>query len=160
MEVPVVGVVGHGQAGKDTFAQYLAQYGPWRVGRSTSAAAAPLIARIYDEDVETLFERRREHRQYWYEFCCELRESDPALLSKMVASTGDIVIGLRDSEELEATRRDRVTKCIFWVERPDVDSDPTTKVTREQCDLIVVNSGSMDELREKARAVASLAGCL
>ena len=94
-------------------------------------------------------------RMLWFHTGNEVRSSDPALLAKMAFENGDVSGGVRGLPEIEAIRRDRVADMIVWVER-DVPTDPTMEFGREYADVVIENNGTIEDLRVRVTALASL----
>jgi hypothetical protein len=144
--VPVIALCGHGRAGKDLSAKYLAHRTIMEYGGSTSSAVAPLIAAALDRPLDEVFAERHAHRMFWFEFCNELRASDPTLLARMNLSEGDMVVGLRSELEIHAVMRERVAHYSVWIANPRVPVDPTVEYGPEDCDFSVVNGGARLQL--------------
>lgn len=174
LRLPVVSFVGYGRSGKDTAAEimatvmgdeyskkmhtalkssvkYLVHY-----GGSTSSAVAPLIAKAVGKTEEEVFAERHQHRMFWFEFCNILRRDDPTLIARILLGQADILVGLRDIAEIEATRAKDVVAAHIWVSRPGVDSDETVAFSRDDCDLVLENNGSLEDLKRKIQGLSKL----
>lgn len=148
--IPVLMLCGQGGAGKDFAAKYLCEVTPLTYSGSTSSLVAPLVASVqYGGDVKSAFEQRRHHREYWYEFCNEVRRSDPTLLAKMNLAEGDMVVGPRDDFEVYEIMNQGVADVSIWIENPRVAPDPTVKFGAQDCDLVLMNDGGRFELCRK-----------
>src|SRR5690606_36787501 len=126
---PVLAFLGHGQCGKDTAAEYLARITGLVYGGSTSNLLVPLIAAALGQEPGTAFAERRTKRQYWFQFFNLFREEDPALLTKLLLSKADIVVGLRSAIEVEASVQEGLVDLTVWIENPRVPPDATVTFT-------------------------------
>jgi hypothetical protein len=142
MTLPKIAILGHGRAGKDEGSEFLAKHTALRFPGSTSEIALPFVAERLGISEEEAFATRHERREDWYRICNDLRKDDPLFLVRKVLAKGDIVCGLRDDVEV-ARLPELGVDLRIWVER-DVPPDPTTKFTREDCDVVVPNTHPTD----------------
>lgn len=155
--LPRIALCGPSRCGKDTAAAWLAANTPLRMGRSTSEVIATLAAGALGLTVEAAFARRHEDRSLWYEFGKGLRAEDPAFLVRTVLAEGsDIVVGVRDREEIVTARREGLVDLIVWIDR-DVPRDPTLEYNWDLCDVVIANWGTLDEFHARLAALARFA---
>jgi hypothetical protein len=138
---PSLMICGHGGAGKDYAAEYICSRTPLVYSGSTSWLVAPLVAASLGTELKSTFEERRLYRNFWYEFCNEVRKNDPTLLAKMNLAEGDMVVGPRDDFEVYETVSSGMVELVLWIDNPRVTPDPTVKIGPEDCDMTIMNSG-------------------
>ena len=158
MRRPRVLFVGHGRAGKDTAAEMFCDATGLKFAGTFSKyiirSVAPKLG-LTEDDAYARRHESDEMRMLWFHTGNEVRSSDPALLAKMAFENGDVSGGVRGLPEIEAIRRDRVADMIVWVER-DVPTDPTMEFGREYADVVIENNGTIEDLRVRVTALASL----
>ena len=140
---------GYGRAGKDEAAAYLAKITGLRYAGSFSWAALPYVAARLGLHPQVAWETRHQHRAAWYNYCNDLRASDPTILARMVIAQGDIAAGLRDKVELDAIKAERLFDKIIWVERPGIPADPTVTFSPRDCDALLANDGTLEEFHQE-----------
>jgi hypothetical protein len=155
--LPRIAICGPGRCGKDTAARWLAANTPLRLGRTTSEIIAPHVAARLGLTVEEAFARRHENRPLWFDVGNELRTPDPTYLVRECLKEGEIAVGLRNSDEVKAARAEGLIDLFVWVER-EVPADPTQTFGPERCDVIVLNTGTLDEFFGRLAALARFAG--
>jgi len=96
------------------------------------------------------------NRQVWFEVGNKLRTEDPAYLVRACLREGEIVVGLRNVDEVSVARELGLVDLFAWLDH-DAPEDPTMTFGHELCDVIVANYGPIDELHEKKRAFARFA---
>jgi hypothetical protein len=115
----------------------------------------PFIAKALGIHPQLAWEHRHEHRDFWYNFCNELRKDDPCFLIRRVLAEGDMVVGIRDIVELEGLKREKLVDAIIWVDANGrVDYvDPTVTFTIIDCDYLLPNWGSKEDLKVECRGL-------
>ena len=88
-----------------------------------------------------------------------LRKNDWARLVRETLQDGEICVGIRDPEELDAAQAEGLLDLTIWLER-NVPPDPTMKFGRGCGDVIVQNDGTLDDFYERLAALARFAGLL
>lgn len=152
--VKVVAWCGYGQAGKDTSAMMFAKMTNTKYSGSCSMAVLPIIADSVGLTETQAFMERHANRVFWFNWCNALRDNDPTLLVKLSLGNGDCVSGIRDHRELFAAQEEGLIDLSIWVER-NVPVDPTTTYTKDDCDLVVMNNGSEEDLRKHLQHLAN-----
>lgn len=149
-------VVGHGEAGKDTFAGFLSSfsncltYDP-NTG-STSRAIAHHLALRKGTSPEYEFSVRRDFREEWYQVGNELLMAggDDALVRWCEKKGNNVVTGVRTVKELMACK-DRY--LVVEVVRPGVwNVNGSFRGTNGLVDVVIYNDMGMEELKYLARA--------
>jgi hypothetical protein len=144
-------IVGYGRHGKDTMADILEEITGLRYGGSTSWAALPFIARTLGMHPQKVWESRHANRQFWFDFCNVLRKNDPLFLVRRVLKQGDLVVGIRDKEELDCCRASGWFKRIIWVDALSriPEGDATVKFKPADCDEIIFNNTTRAEFVQR-----------
>jgi len=147
---------GYGRAGKDEAAAYLAKITGLRYAGSFSWAALPYVAARLGLHPQVAWETRHQHRKQWYDYCNDLRKTDPTILARMVLAQGDIAAGIRDKVELEAVKAAGLFNRIVWVNRPQVPVDPTVTFDafHPAIDSTLYNIESLEVYHSTLRAMA------
>ena len=154
---PKIAICGPGRSGKDEAARWLASHTKLRFTRSTSEVIAPHAAARLGKGIAESFAERHENRQFWFDVGNELRAGDPAYLVRECLRGGEIVVGLRNADEVVEARRVGLVDLFIWIER-DVLRDHTQTFGPELCDVVIPNNGSLEEFFGKLAALARFAG--
>lgn len=162
-------ILGYGGHGKDEVCHTLARLYdlPWQ---SSSMAAAdkvvwPALRHITGyQSPQQCMDDRRNHRTLWYELIKLYNHHDKARLAREVYEDSDIYCGMRDADELEATRAEGLCDYVVWVHAfhrvPDEDRSSCT-VTPDMADYVLDNSGPKADLtQEVTRMMDDLLGRL
>jgi hypothetical protein len=152
-------ICGPGRCGKDTAARWLASHTPLRLARTTSEIIAPHVADRLGLTVEEAFTRRHENRPLWFGVGNELRSPAPTYLVRECLKEGEIVVGLRNSDEVKAARAEGLVDLFVWIER-QVPVDPTQTFRAERCDVTVLKDGTLEDLFRRLEALTRFAGLL
>lgn len=156
-------ILGHGRHGKDTFAEFLTACVPGIKFVSSSLfvgerAVFPTLGPRYGYATpEECFEDRANHRQEWHELISAFNTPDKASLARALFEEFDLYVGLRCRVELEASRH--LADLVIWVDRSAVlppESETSNTITADDCDVIVPNNGSIEELFDRAEKLASI----
>jgi len=156
INLPVIAFCGHGRAGKDTAAAWFGASTAIEYCGSVSSAVCPLVANALEQPTDVAFAERHEDRQYWFEFCNELRRCDPTLLVRMTLGLGDVVAGIRGDIEFQACVQKGLVDLTVWVENPSVDIDPTLEYTRADCDIVIDNCTTKVQFYRKLQKLAEI----
>jgi nucleoside 2-deoxyribosyltransferase len=161
---PKLLVLGAGRHGKDTLAEVMERKGGYTFTSSSEAANSTVIYPVlcqshrYQSEKEC-FEDRHNHRKLWYNLICLYNKEDKARLAREILQNVDIYVGMRSSEELEASRP--LFDLVLWVdaEKRITEKDPTLMIERNQADLCIDNNGTLDEFINRTRRLLSLLKC-
>ncbi len=168
--IPNILIGGHGRAGKDTMADWLAANTPLRHPGSLSTfltahvvafrlsvtpqeAAGPAFAQAR----AAAFATRHEDRQLWYEVGNRLRDGEPGALVDAALAGGELVVGVRDLREVELCRELHKVDLLVWVDNPRGPNDPTVKFTADDCDVVIENNGTYAAFYSKIAALCRFA---
>jgi hypothetical protein len=153
--VPKLIITGHGRHGKDTFGDMLSGMLPWVSSMSSSLFCLPEVFRrlhpLYGyETAEECYEDRSNHREEWYQIIRAYNSKDRGRLARELFRKHTIYVGLRDWEEFLQARE--IADLCVWIDRSKVlppESASSLTISAEDCDVIVDNNGTLDDLRRK-----------
>ncbi len=148
-----IAICGHGGAGKGTVSEILRDRCGMRYQYGTSQHAANLVFDVwgknYYQDAGKCWEDRRNHREMWHRIIIDHNSDDLTKMYREVLETQDILEGVRDDREQRACYKARIVDLWVWVENNRVPPDPTVKYTAEDCDIVILNNGSMGQLVDR-----------
>ena len=147
--LPTVMFGGFSRAGKDTAGKFLGQVSLLRYIGSLSWVGKGVVASALGLCEQEAWDTRHQHREEWYRILNEYRRSDHARLVKDSLMLGEIVVGLRDRDELSECRRQNLLTHTVWIDNPRVAKDPTTTYGPEDCDLVIANDSSIEDFHRK-----------
>jgi hypothetical protein len=145
-------IVGQGRHGKDTVAEFVQKaYGLTFESSSMFCAehvVTPWLEKMgitYDS-LEECYEDRVNHRMDWYEAIRSYNKEDESKLSRAIFAKYDMYVGIRSRVEFLEARH--FSDLSVWVEAADrwPAVDPSCKILKEDCDVIVDNNGTIEEL--------------
>lgn len=151
-------ILGHGQHGKDTFAEYLSKYSGLTFTSSSRAAldviwpALQAAAGILNK--ELAYNTRHYYRHLWKELISLYNTPDKAALVKHVLASHDMYVGLRCPEEFEASKH--LFDHIFWADASDrkpLEASMGIEFDRETM-IRVDNNDNLGILDVQAEAIA------
>jgi hypothetical protein len=149
-------IIGHALHGKTTLAEIFAEHG-FKFKDSSRAAAEIFIyeelRRKYDyHSPEQCYDDRRNHRAEWYDMICEYNKDDKARLAKDILKDNDIYVGMRDDAEIKECLRQGVFEMVIGVYDPRRPLEPPDSFNIdlwENSDIVIPNTGSIEDLRNK-----------
>jgi len=148
---PILAVIGHGRAGKDSACLWLRSHTVLRFAGGSSWSAAPHMGHVLGKTAEAAYRDRHQDRMLWFKELNKLRaEKGPSYLVRLCLEHSDLVCGLRNAEELYAGRNEGLIDLIVWIDRP-VPPDPTVEFSVEDADVIVRNHTSLDDFYARLR---------
>lgn len=173
MSVNRILIVGWGRAGKDTAAEMLSRITGIPYAGSTSWAAKEIVARELGIHPQMAWETRHQNRDKWKAICDEYRAGcQTVLIWRALASVNEekssgitagwrgIVAGVRDAAELRVAKEEQLFDKILWIHRPETPKDPTVTFTAGDCDCVIMNNGTLDELHKKLFLFAETFGAI
>jgi hypothetical protein len=157
-------LIGHARHGKDTTASLLSKYCGFEF-ESSSEAASRLF--LYDalkkkygyKTPKECFEDRVNHRAEWHDLICEYNKYDKARLAREIFREFDIYVGMRSSEELAECRTQGLIDFVLGVydpRKPEESKDSFPMDFWKESDLIISNSGTLEDLDKKIRILQNL----
>lgn len=115
-------ILGHGEHGKDTVADIVAELlGVTTFSSSLFAAERVMMpafarCRVHYNSALSCYEDRRGHRTFWHEKIKEYNTPDKARLAKELLKEHNIYTGMRCKKELIACLRQQLFDGIIWVD--------------------------------------------
>ncbi len=159
-DVPIkLAICGPSRCGKDECGLWLAKHTTLRYRLSTSEVIIPFAAAKIGISHEEMFRRRHEYRNLMLETGRELRKDDPAFLARKVLEHGDLCVGVRDREEMNAVRCENLVDLAIWIDR-DVPPDATLGFTSAMCEVVIQNHWGLYELHARLERLARTWGIL
>lgn len=158
--IPIVAFLGHGRAGKDTCAEFMAWHTALVYKGGCSWTARNYMAKRLSAEAgrvitpEEAYENRHKDRVKWYNWLNEYRAANPSQLIRDCLEHSDVICGVRDGNELRAAVREDVIDLTIWVERPGTPVDPTVTYTIDDCDMVLHNNGDLNDLYKKLTHLA------
>lgn len=156
MELPKLLIIGHGRHGKDVLADVFAEEYGFKA-KSSSMAAAELL--IYDQlkgkygykTFEECYADRHNHRAEWFDLITEFNTPDKTALAKLIMNNNDIYVGMRNSDEIAACKKEGIFDFVIWADRPGTPKERSESfnITEKDADFIIVNDGSKFDFKEK-----------
>lgn len=131
-------IVGPGNCGKDTAAEWLRDNLGLRFTGGTSSVIAAEVARRDGITVEQALAKRRGERERWGAIGAELCRDDPAALVRVLVPANDVIVGIRRQRELDKAVIGGLVGAILWIDRPG-PPDPTLEFGPEYTDLFIPN---------------------
>lgn len=160
-------VVGHGRHGKDTVAQILAdELGLTFCSSSYFCAKAFIYDALknvfgYRSIAECYEDRNRNQRMrdLWHTLIGAYNKDDPARLSREILSEYDIYVGIRSDEEFATAEEEGLFDLSIWVDasrRLDPEGESSFEINRADCDIVIDNNESEDDLVRRVTRLASV----
>lgn len=154
-------ICGEGRHGKDTVADLLKEYIGLQA-TSSSWVAAQLFYNKYHSvygyrDVLECYEDRVNHRKEWYDFITAYNQPDRTKLTQKILETSNIYVGLRNPEEFYAAKH--LFDATIYVDASDrlpPEGSESNGITKDMCDIIIENNGTLEELKLKVKALSSI----
>jgi hypothetical protein len=144
-----LGIMGRGRSGKDEAADLFIKCFGLKYGGSTSVIISKEVAKRENLSFEEAHAQRHIRRQYWYDLGNEMRKDDPAALVRAVMQNSDMIVGVRDGEEMQTLKEENLCDLIVWVDRPSAPFDPTLKFDSSYCDIVIQNHWGLNEYHSR-----------
>lgn len=152
-----IAILGVGGSGKDTAAGWISECTGLKYDEktaSTSRAILNEVVKVLGGEPNELYDKRREHRQVWYEVGQKLKSGNPAALVQWCVSQGnEIVTGIRSHDEFVSSYK--LFDLRIWIERPGFE-DITSKLSSHDCDIVVENISSYIDFHRKISNLCKL----
>lgn len=153
-----IGICGHGRAGKDTAAEWLAKHTGLRYVAGTSYWARHLVFERMSgygyDNADECWQDRHNYRKIWAKIIGEYNRRDPVQLYRDCLAEQDLLTGVRWLHEFKAIKESGLCDVWMFVHRPGIPVDPTCEITADDCDIAIRNDGTLDEFHEKLRRLA------
>jgi hypothetical protein len=152
--LPKLMITGHGRHGKDTLCDMLR---PWQFISSSmfvaEAAVYPALKELYGYDtLQQCYDDRINHRAEWYDAITAYNAQDRSRLARALYVDYDIYCGLRNREEFLYIQNEGLFDLSIWVdasERLPVEGEDSCTVTKDMCDIVIENNGTLEQLMKK-----------
>ena len=148
-------IIGFSGSGKTTAADTLASMTGGTVANESDYIILD-YAQSANLDPEYVKAHKPVLRQDLYDFARKKQAEDPTYPVKLTQRHGaNIVTGTRNPDELVAKRH--MYDLIIWIERSGCPPGPTDKLAAEDADIIVLNNGTIEDLREALKVAVETA---
>ncbi len=157
-------IIGSARHGKDTLAELLNKDFGLKFESSSQVAADIFLFDALKEQYgyrssEECFEDRVNHRAEWYQLICEYNKEDRARLAKGILERTDCYVGMRDRNEIDECRRQKLFDLIIWVdasERLPLESPDSFNIDKSCADISIENNGTFEEFKEKISRIGKV----
>jgi len=150
-------ICGYARHGKDTAADILKENFGLTHESSSMFCMRLFLREQLQEDYglrydsgEECFADRVNQRSKWHDLITRYNRGKPERLSNSIFREYDIYVGIRSKLELEAGRKAN-DALVMWIDDPrkEPESAKSNKLTLDDADFIVMNSGTIDELEDR-----------
>lgn len=156
-------LIGPHRHGKDTLTKMLEPYNV--LGTSSSLVANEIF--IFDAlkdkydylTKQECFEDRVNHRDEWFRMIVDYNTPDAARLARDILQRGNCYIGMRSDRELQECKRQKLFGIVICVFNPNLPPEPSSSFDIDfwrESDIIVPNSGTLDDLQKRADKLGNL----
>lgn len=160
---PKLVITGYAQHGKDTVCNIIKDH--FCIDWMSSSQLAcnivvyPALSSQYPSRAHC-YEDRRNHRSLWFELIRFYNRHDRAKLAREIFKEHNLYCGLRSYEELQAAKKAELFDMSIWVDALDRGLPPeppsSISITRDDCDIVLSNNGTLDELREETVKIVTI----
>lgn len=155
-------VIGHGRHGKDTVGEIIRDMTGLTFESSSMFCAEHVVTPwleklgITYDSLEECYEDRVNHRMEWYNAIRDFNKEDESKLSAAIFAKYDMYVGIRSRVEFLASRQ--LSDLSIWVDASErvPQVDPSCKILASDCDIIIDNNGTEEELEFKVRRLFDL----
>ncbi len=152
---PKIFVIGHGRHGKDTVGEIIQEICGLTFESSSMFCAEHVVIPwlkklgITYDSLDECYADRANHRVQWYEAIRDYNKDNEARLASAIFDKYDMYVGIRSRVEFLAARS--LSDLSIWVEASErvPQVDPTCKILSTDCDIIIDNNGTEEDLRGK-----------
>lgn len=145
-------ICGHARHGKDTFCELLGLKFASSSWVALEKVIWPEMGWMYDS-LEECFNDRMNHRAEWHNLITAYNTPDLTRLSRDIFADNDVYCGIRNREEFYAAKEQGLFQFSVWVdasERHPPEDEGSCKLLPSDCDIIISNNGTLDDLKAKA----------
>jgi hypothetical protein len=156
-------ILGSTRHGKDTFAEFLREFGKYTFSSSSEFANELFVFEKlkdkYKYSTKTeCFADRVNHREEWFNLICDYNAEDPTKLTREILEKNDCYVGMRNLREFQATKH--LFTLIIWIDAsgrvPELESTKSFNIDKTNAHIVVTNNGTTEELKEKAFALCKM----
>lgn len=145
-------VTGLGRHGKDTVCEILRDERGLSFTSSSWFCARVLFPQMREKygyaSSQECFDDRHQHREEWYQAISNYNKDDTVRLSREIFAEVDVYCGIRSRAELLAAKAAGLVDAVVWVAGSETSASIT--ITREDCDFVLNNDGTLEDLRAAA----------
>lgn|GEM_PF-798405 len=144
-------VCGHGRHGKDQFCEFLGLPFTSSSMIALETVIWPEMWNLY-ETKEHCFEDRVNKREQWAEMIRAYNTPDLTKLARDIFAECDVYCGIRSRDEFLKAKEEGLFDLAIWVDASErvPEVDPTCEVLMSDCNIIIYNNGTLEEIKEKA----------
>jgi len=145
-------ILGHGDHGKDTFAELLEKHHGYTFQSSSLFACEKAVLPYMDyKTVAACYADRQHHRLYWKYLISAYNTPDKARLCKELLAVNDMYVGMRCPDEYMASRD--LFDVIYFVDSfTRCGRDPSMGIEFDAERMIYIdNCGSLEDLENIAK---------
>lgn len=148
-------LIGGANVGKKTTGKLMADMYQLKYGGSISNFALkhvvfPKLKHRYTT-TEECFQDRHNHRKEWFQIITDFNQKDKGRLYKEMVKDSDVIVGLRNVNELLAVRH--LFEYVLWIKRDKVplEKHSSCSVSEHDADATVLNNGDLENLSNNIR---------
>lgn len=150
-------VLGYGEHGKGTFASVCRKaFSMSGISVSEHSCENVIFPQMKDKHgyktPEACYEDRRNHRETWYNLIRIYLENDLARVAREVFEQHNILEGIRNRLEFEATIKAFPDALVIWVDasgRLPVEDSGSIELNPNDADIILTNNGTEAEFEQR-----------
>ena len=157
-------IIGHARHGKDTVAEFLKRDFHFQFKSSSIAASEIFLFDALKDKYgyttpEECFEDRVNHRAEWHDLIVDYNRENPSRLAEEIFKDNEIYVGMRSGRELKDCREKELIDIIIGVwdnRKPEEPKDSFDIDFWNECDIIIPNSGSLNDLEKRVILLGSM----
>lgn len=157
-------VIGHGQHGKDTVAEFIEKYTGYSFMSSSMAACEYFL---YDKlkdiysynSLSECFIDRHNHRTLWHDEIEAYNTPDRTRLARQILKTNEIYVGMRNSKEYYACKEQKIFDAVIGVYDPRKPIEPEKSFNIDmwrECDFVIMNNTTLQDLEDRVRVFCKM----
>lgn len=143
-------ILGYSGVGKSTAAEILAEM----MHTTYANSSDPLISGVAQElgvSVDHILSNKDPYRDRLFAYGRAKQTQNAGWPQDELLKSSDIITGLRNPDEVKAARDRNFygRGAIVWIARPGYEAGPTDKLSPDCADIVIVNDGTIADLKEK-----------
>lgn len=148
-------VVGDSQHGKDTVGRFIEKHSDLKCTASSEVALEIFLFDILSakygyKTIQEAYENRHKNRKEWFEAIQKYNKEDKTRLAREVLERGNVYLGMRDPQELQACIEQDVVDWVLGVFDPRKPRETHSKIVDvfEMSDYLIINNQGLEELEQ------------
>lgn len=133
-------ILGPSRVGKDTAANFIKKNSNARFNGSSSSYLCEFVASLAHIGVDVVYDRRHSFKQVLFRLGNAIRDYRLSAIPLVASKYNDLVIGLRDRDEVQNVIENLSPSLVLYIER-DVPTDPTMTFTLDDVKQFCRTSG-------------------